>query len=314
MYAPTRLAGYAVLLLTPVALLASALFSGGVSPAVLGLEGGVVLAGGVAAATERKRALEAPDAYELETGDIADALAVLAAAVVTYVLSVRFGLGPVVASALVGLAAGVGAHRIAVPAYCGSFVGMASPALFPSVGYLVLAGLVSGVAFVAAERAFDGFGGKLGTLALFGCATTAALTGADFAAGSALAWTDALVVVPVSVAGAVVTVVLSLRLDLGAVVGSAVVGLAAGLGLPAMSGASGETLAAAAFCASFVGMTSTDRLHGEERVALAGAVCGLVFVAVAAAFSGAGGKLGTIAFVSCVTTAGAEGLAVRVRS
>ncbi|UPW00614.1 hypothetical protein M0R88_00580 [Halorussus gelatinilyticus] len=314
MYAPTRLAGYAVLLVTPVALLASALFSGGVSAAVVGLEGGVVLAGGVAAATERERALEAADTYELELGDLRDAFAVLAAAVLTYVLSVRFGLGPVVASALVGLVAGVATPRIGVPAYCGSFVGMASPDLFPSVGYLALAGLLSGVAFVAAERAFDGFGGKLGTLALFGCATTAVLTGADFAAGSALAWTDALVVVPVSVAGAVVTAVLSLRLDLGAVVGSALVGLAAGLGLPAVSGVSGGTLAAAAFCASFVGMTSTGRLDGEARVALAGAVCGLVFVAVTAALAGAGGKLGTIAFVSCVTTAGAEGLVVRLRS
>ncbi|UPV74672.1 hypothetical protein M0R89_01050 [Halorussus limi] len=314
MYAPTRLAGYAVLLLTPIALLAGALFTGGVSPAVLGLEGGVVLAGGVAAATERERALEAPDARELERGDLLDALAVLVAAVVTYWLSVGAGLGPVVASALVGLVAGVAAPEVGVPAYCGSFVGMASPAVFPSTGHLAVAGLVSGVAFVAADGAFDGFGGKLGTLALFGCATTAALTGADFAAGSAFAWADATLFVPVAVAAAVATVALSVRLDLGGVVGSALVGLVAGLGFSAIPVGPGETLAAVAFCASFVGMTSSERLDGEARVALAGAVCGLVFVAVAAAFSGAGGKLGTVAFVSCVTTAGAERLLAQMRS
>ncbi|NEU56197.1 hypothetical protein [Halorussus sp. MSC15.2] len=306
MYSPTRLAGYAVLLLTPAALLARGLLTTGLSAPVVGLEVGLVLAGGVAVVAEREHALEAPGAYEPERGDLLDALAVLVAAVVTYVLSVRAGLGPVVASALVGLLAGVFATEIAVPAYCGSFVGMASPTLFPSVGHLALAGLLSGAAFVAAERAFAGFGGKLGTLALFGCATTAVVTDATYAAGGTFRWTSAALVVPVAVVGAVGAVVLSVRLELGAVVGSALVGLLAGLVLPMVPFGPGETLAAAAFCASFVGMSSTDRLGGEGRVALAGAVCGLVFVAVAAAFVGAGGKLGTVAFVSCVTTSGAE--------
>ncbi|WP_276301736.1 hypothetical protein [Halorussus lipolyticus] len=308
MYPPTRLAGYAVLLVTPAALLARALVSTGVSAPVAGLEVGLVLAGGVAVVAEHEQALVAPDGLELDRGDAADALAVVAAAIVTYLLSVHAGLGPVMSSALVGLVAGVLADDIAVAAYCGSFVGMASPTLFPSVGYLAVAGLVSGVAFVAAERAFSGFGGKLGTLALFGCATTAVLTDATYAGGSALGPTTALLVVPISVAGAVAAVVLSVRLELGAVVGSAVVGLVAGLGLPALPSLPGETLAAAAFCASFVGMSSAERLDGEARVGLAGAVCGLVFVAVAAVFAGAGGKLGTIAFVACVTTAGAERL------
>jgi hypothetical protein len=319
-YPPTRLAGYAVLLVTPAALLARALVETGLSAPVAGLEVGLALAGGVAVVAEHERALVAPEALELDRGDAADALAVVGAAVATYFLSVHAGLGPVVASALVGLVAGVVADEIAVAAYCGSFVGMASPALFPSVGYLALAGLLSGVAFVAAERAFSGFGGKLGTLALFGCATTAVLTDATYAAGSALSWPQAALVVPISVVGAVGAVVLSVRLELGAVLGSALVGLAAGLGLPplvdlaaglglpAIPALPGETLAAAAFCASFVGMSSSERLDGERRVALAGAVCGLVFVAVGAAFAGAGGKLGTTAFVACVTTAGAERL------
>ncbi|WP_128476107.1 hypothetical protein [Halorussus pelagicus] len=314
MYALTRLAGYAVLLVTPVILLASALSAGGVSATAVGLEGGIVLAGGIAAARERERALVAPDAPELDRSDALDALAVPVAAVLTYWLSVNAGLGPVVASALVGLFAGVAVPNVGVSAYCGSFVGMASPALFPSVGYLAVAGLLSGLAFVAADRAFSGFGGKLGTLALFGCATTAALTGADYAAGSALPWTDAVLFVPVAVVAAVLTVVLSLRLELGAVVGSALVGLVAGLGFPTILAGAGETLAAVAFCASFVGMSSAERLDGEARVALAGAVCGLVFVGVAAAVPGAGGKLGTVAFVACVTTAGAERLLARARA
>lgn len=308
----TRL-GHVVLSLTPVALFVHALSAGEVPTVVVGLEAALIPAGGIAVAAERERTLgSAADAASgLDRADGRDALAVVAAAVCTYALSVHAGLGPVVASALVGLTAGVAAPDVDVPAYCGSFVGMASPALFPSVGYLAVAGLFSGLAFVAAERVFDGFGGKLGTLALFGSATTAALTGADYAAGSAPTWTHAGLVVPVAVASAVGTVALSVRLELSAVVASALVGLLAGLALPALPAVPGETLAAAAFCASFVGMSSPARLDGELRVALAGATCGLVFVAVAAAFVGAGGKLGTVAFVACVTTSGAERLFAR---
>ncbi|NHN59441.1 MULTISPECIES: hypothetical protein [Halorussus] len=307
MYAPTRVTGYAVLSLTPAALLARALVAGDASTAVVGLEGGLVLAGGAAVVAEHERVLGTSAELSFDRKDARGALAVAVAAVLTYGLSVTAGLGPVVASALVGLAAGLSGTDLDVPAYCGSFVGMASPELFPSVDYLAGAGLVAGLAFVAADRSFAGVGGKLGTLALFGCATAAALTGADYAAGSALPWTRAPLVVPVTVAAAVATTVLSVRLDLGSVVGSALVGLAAGLAAATLPFVSG-TLAAAAFCASFVGMSSFDRLAGEARIALAGAVCGLVFVAVGTAFAGAGGKLGTVAFVSCVATAGAERL------
>lgn len=175
----------------------------------------------------------------------------------------------------------------------------------------VVAPDASGFGRADAANGFAGFGGKLGTLALFGCATTAALTGTNYVAGSPLAWANADLVVPVSVAGAVATAVLSVRLGSGAVVGSALVGFAAGIGLPPVFPEFGGTLAAAAFCASFVGMSSPDRLADEWQVALAGAVCGLVFVAVSAVLVGAGGKLGTVAFVSCVTVFGGEKLLAR---
>lgn len=300
--------GYLVLLVTPAALLARALVAGDLPHDLLGLEGAVVLTGGVAAANERGRALGRGDALDIERGDVVSAVAVAAAAVLTHALGVHAGFGPVVASALVGLSVGTLARDIAVPAYCGSFVGMASPKLFPSVEYLAVAGLCSGLAFVVAKDSFDGFGGKLGTLALFGCAVTATLTPVDYAAASALPWATARHVVPVAVVAAVATVVLSVRLGLGGVVGSALVGLVVGLALPVIAPNVGERLAVAAFCASFVGMSSSERLDGVWRVASAGAVCGLVFVAVSPAFAGAGGKLGTVAFVACATVVGAEEL------
>lgn len=305
--------GYVVLLVTPAALLARAFVAGSGSVPLLGLEGALVFGGGVAAATERGRVLGEEAASSFERTDAVSAIAVTVAATLTYVLSVHAGFGPVVASALVGLSAGVLTRGLGVPAYCGSFVGMASPKLFPSVEYLAVAGLCSGLAFVAAKHAFDGFGGKLGTLALFGCATTTTATGVEYAVGTPLAWTTVTLVVPMAVVGAVTTVVLSVRLGLGGVVASALVGVVAGLALPVLVPESGELLALVAFCGSFVGMSSSERLDGEWPVAFAGAVCGLVFVAVSPVFAGVGGKLGTTAFVSCVTVAGAEELRSSVR-
>lgn len=309
MYATIQRAGYVALVLTPIALLVGALVApAGGSVGALTLESGVFLIGGLAAVVERDHVVGQLDSTGFSHRDARDVVAVVAGAAVTYGLSVHAGFGPVLASAVVGLVAGVGLPEVDVPVYCGSFVGMASPAVFPSVESLGVAAIVAGLAFVAATESFAGFGGKLGTLALFGCLAAVALPGVSFASGTALQWGRAHLLVPVAAIAAVTTVVLSVRLALGAVIGSALVGLAAGLALPTVWPAVGDTLAIGAFCASFVGMSSRDRLGTELHVALAGGLSGLVFVLVSPAFAGAGGKLGTIAFISCVTVAGAAEL------
>lgn len=299
-----RLLGYLALVATPTALLASSLFGDVTDTPLVGVYGLVGLTGTATVVAERDHVFGV-GTPSLTADDTLDALAVVAAAALTYVVSVDIGLGPVVASALVGLLAGLLTPRVDAAAYCGSFVGMASAEVFPAVEYLFFAGAVSAIAFVAAKGTFAGVGGKLGTLALFGCVTTVALTGADFAAGEALSLTAAVSVVPVAALAAVATVVVSLRFGHGAVVGSALVGLVAGLLLSAFGYG---TLAVVAFCATFVGMSSRDRLRHEGYVALAGALSGLVSIAVATAFAGAGGKLGTVAFIACISVAGAERL------
>jgi hypothetical protein len=298
------LLGYLALVATPTALLASSLFGNVTDTPLVGVYGLVGLTGAATVVAERDHVFDV-GTPSLAADDTLDAVAVVVAAALTYVVSVDVGLGPVVASALVGLLAGLLTPRVDAAAYCGSFVGMASAQVFPAVEYLLFAGGVSAIAFVAAKGTFAGVGGKLGTLALFGCVTTVALTGADFAAGEALPPTAAASIVPVAALAAVATVVVSLRFGHGAVVGSALVGLIAGLLLPAFGHGS---LAIVAFCATFVGMSSRDRLRHEGYVALAGALAGLVFIAVATAFTGAGGKLGTIAFIACISVAGAERL------
>ncbi|SEW10673.1 hypothetical protein [Halobacterium jilantaiense] len=308
-----RAVGYVLLLATATGLLGGVLVEPtDVSFARVGFTGSLVVAGAVTAAVERRATFDSLAATPLEPSDAADAFAVVGAAGLTYVLSVHASFGPVLASALVGVAAGVGTPDVDTAAYCGSFVGMASPTVFPSVGLVFAAGLVSGAAFVAARESFVGFGGKLGTLALFGCSTTGLLLGIDYASTAGVQWGSAAITVPVAAVAAVTTAALSVRCGLGAVVGSALVGLVAGFTLPVVAPDVGGLLATVAFCASFVGMSTRERLGSEARVGVAGGLCGLVFILVAPAFAGAGGKLGTTAFISCLALAGTDRLVTRV--
>ncbi|ELZ01435.1 hypothetical protein C482_06664 [Natrialba chahannaoensis JCM 10990] len=316
MYRPVQVAGFLALLATPAVLLASVY---AVPPALptgtVSLHLGIVLVGTVAAVVERNRALGTGslDVDGFDRTDATNALAVTGGAVVTYGASVVADLGPVLASALVGLLAGLALPRVGAPIYCGSFVGMASPAVFPGLEYVAVAGVISGLAFVATTASFGGVGGKLGTIALFGCVAAVALTGLEYGSPSAPAWDHLQFVVPVAVAGAVATVVLSVQLELGPVVCSGLVGVAAGVGFPlVLPGELGATLAAVAFCASFVGMSSAERLT-VGHVGAAGALCGFVYLAVTPALTGAGGKLGTIAFISCVALVGVAELRDVVR-
>ena len=304
MYRPVQFGGYVALLVTAGALLVGSLVASAEMPTgTVGVQIGIVLTAAVAAVLEHKRVLGPFETTGFDRADMTNVLAVVAGAVVTYVLSVHAGFGPVVASALVGLLAGLVRPRIDVPAYCGSFVGMASPVVFPSLESVALAGLVAGLGFVATTETFGGVGGKLGTLAFFGCLTVAAFAGLEFDTAAAPQWELVSLIVPVGAAGAAATVVSSVRLEWGPVVGSAAVGVVAGVVFPLAMPELGATLATVAFCASFVGMSNPARLS-LSAVVLAGGLCGIIFLAVTPAFPGAGGKLGTIAFVSCIAVLG----------
>lgn len=87
-------------------------------------------------------------------------------ALATFLLANHLGLGPLVASALVGL---VGAtffvERYQLILYLGAFVGMSSSNRFPSVTLLVVAGLVGGALWEILSDTWNGVGGRLGTVA-----------------------------------------------------------------------------------------------------------------------------------------------------
>jgi len=106
----------------------------------------------------------------------------VAAAAVTYSISVRLGHGPVMASGIVGLVGGLSlpvAHPtigglLTIAVFCGSFAGMSTAARFANEWYMVLAGALCGLVIIYSSPHMGGVGGKLGAIA-FG--STIALSG-----------------------------------------------------------------------------------------------------------------------------------------
>ena len=255
---------------------------------------------------EWRRASSIPaEARTWDRSDLYDYLAVFGGAVVTFFINVELGHGPVAASGIVGILGAAALKKHAVPIFCGSFVGMASPAVFLSYYCIVTAGAVAAAVYILSRDVFNGFGGKLGTIAFTGCLSASLITGSPLLRLPAPGWDIGWMIVLYSIAGATVTYTLSTRLQNGPVMASAIVGLMAGLFLPIIHGAyPGDTLAVMVFCASFAGMSGTDRFRNELPIALSGIFCGLIFIYSTPYLGGAGGKLGTIAFGSVIAMRG----------
>ncbi|HAN95497.1 MAG: hypothetical protein WBI99_09865 [Limnochordia bacterium] len=116
--------------------------------------------------------------FKLTTALVRSAVLSCLAALLTFLLSTRLGLGAVVASALVGL---VGAQVLKgkdqLVMYMGTFVGMSSALRFPTLGPLLVAGLLGGVLFELTDECWVGVGGRLGTIAAAAVVVVLALIG-----------------------------------------------------------------------------------------------------------------------------------------
>ena len=95
--------------------------------------------------------------------------------------------------------------------------------------------------------------------------------------------------------GGMLCYMLSNDLALGAVVASGLVGVVAALVL--------ARYGVPIFCGSFVGMACATVLTTHFHILLASTIAGVLFVMTKYTFNGLGGKLGTIAFLGCLTAA-----------
>ncbi len=224
-------------------------------------------------------------------------------AYLTYLLSIQLGLGGVLASGLIGVVAALFVKPYAVAIFCGSFLGMSSAELLDPILF-VFAALVASTIFVLAKDVFNGFGGKLGTIALSSALITVVFVRQPFLDGPVFDDVEMVLIMVFSMVGALLTFVLNIRFNQGPVMASGLVGVLAGVLLPQAFEVIGPTLAIVTFGASFVGMSGLNRLKEESLVLFSGLFFGLIYIYSAPYFGGAGGKLGTIAFVSVLSVSG----------
>ena len=111
--------------------------------------------------------------------DLQDIVYVSLGALLTYYISIDLKLGAVIAAGFTGTLASylpnifrksAWIKRVPVAAYCGAFVGMTAPAVSSGYTFIIFSAFLTGALFVSAKNVFNGFGGKLGTIAFGGVA------------------------------------------------------------------------------------------------------------------------------------------------
>ena len=208
--------------------------------------------------------------------DLSLFLAVVVGALISFWLNINMGLGAVVAAALVGVVAQVVAPAYAVPLYCGSFVGMASPKVLDSARF-ALAAAIAGIIYVLAQDVFNGFGGKLGRLPVRDAASAPCFAkDVSFLRHTGVGCRPK--IIPTSVIAAVVAYYINVRMGKGAVFrfGHCRVG---GWSCPAVTFPGGRRYSGYGLhiCASFADVFQA-RISNEGFMAVAGVIAGLVFM------------------------------------
>lgn len=112
---------------------------------------------------------------------------------------------------------------------------------------------------------------------------------------------DQLLILIVAILGSVLTFYVSIHLNKGNVLASAVVVLLAGILETFIPGFFNAQVGGAMAAGSYAGMVSGQKIGDIKEVMAIGVLCGVLFAALMPAYNGMGGRLGTIAAISCGT-------------
>ncbi len=108
----------------------------------------------------------------------------------------------------------------------------------------------------------------------------------------------------VSIFAGVATYTIANILNRGAVFASALVTLVSGIIFPYFFPSMGNTLMVVAACASYAGMVGTKNVSKLWEMVMVSSITGILFIIASTAYIGVGGRLGTIAALSCFTWIG----------
>ena len=253
-------------------------------------------------------------------GLLARVSSVTAGTVATYALHNYLEImDPVQASGIVAIASTLLLpEKLALAALCGSFAGMASTTIKPTLGSAFLLGVVcAGVLAMFDKKAwFVGFGGRLGFISQCACtlmflvaelmawalgstASTRTAMLADFGLYKAITVVESLSLIVFTVVGALFMRLWKL---LTAKLPNKVSNSVAAVGMTGLLGGVFPTaVGGPAFCGSFVAMASPAILPNLISLVLASILAGASQVALTGLLLGGwGGKLGTAAFMGVV--------------
>lgn len=121
------------------------------------------------------------------------------------------------------------------------------------------------------------------------------------------------VIIIVAVLAACITYFISINLEKGPVLASAIVTLASGIILPYICADTGTLLAGVATSGSYAAMVSQEKFPRLRDMVFVGIILGIVFSLTQDVFVGVGGKLGSIAAVAGFTWLGIKKLRRKVK-
>lgn len=108
----------------------------------------------------------------------------------------------------------------------------------------------------------------------------------------------------VAVLAGTATYAISYILNKGTVFASATVTLISGIFLPYIFPEIGSTLMTVAACTSYAGMVSIKNVPNIKEMIIVSLITGTLFMVFSSAYIGIGGRLGSIAAISCISWVG----------
>ncbi|MCK5731887.1 MAG: hypothetical protein KAH13_02640, partial [Tenericutes bacterium] len=187
-----------------------------------------------------------------------------------------------------------------VAVYCGSFAGMVSVALFGFAEVLVLA-LICAFIYNLTKPLFKGYGGKLGTIAFMSSLIVHSLFADDvLVVGSSFQF---IYLIGTTIFGVLISYCVQHYLKQTPVISSALPSLIFAIIFIYIFPEHIDYVVVF-FSASFIGMSSRERLPNLFYVIMSGLILGFIYYIFIHYFNGLGGKLGLMALISVIITSG----------